>query len=50
MMDVGHTTHGDEGNVVEYPTDDGVDTGVVNLIHVGLLQVIVAALPAHGIP
>jgi hypothetical protein len=50
MMDVGNTAHGNERNVVEYPTNDGVDTGVVDLVHIGLLEIVIAALPAHGVP
>jgi hypothetical protein len=50
MMDVSDTAHGNERNVVKYPTDDWINTRVVDLVHVGLLQVVVAALPAHGVP
>lgn len=49
MMDVGDTTHGDEGDVVQDPSNERVDARVVNLVHVGLLQVVVATLPAHGV-
>jgi hypothetical protein len=35
---------------VQEPPDNGVETGVVELIDVGLLEVIVAALPADEVP
>jgi hypothetical protein len=50
MMDIGNTTHSQEGKIVQCPSDDGIDTGVVDLVKVGLLQVVVTTLPAHGVP
>jgi hypothetical protein len=49
MVNICDTAHGHERDVVQYPSDDGVDTGVVNLVHVGLLQVVVTTLPADGV-
>jgi hypothetical protein len=49
MMDVGDTAHSNEWNVVQYPSNQRVDTRVVNLVHVGLLQVGVTTLPADGV-
>lgn len=48
-MYVGNTSHGDEGNVVKDPTDDWVDTGVVDLVDIGLFQVVVTTLPADSV-
>jgi len=50
MMDIGNTTHGHEGSVVQCPSDDRIKSGVMDLVNVGLLQVIVTALPAHRVP
>jgi hypothetical protein len=50
VVDVGHTAHGHEGEVVQHPADDGVDTRVVDLVNLRLLQVVVAALPADQVP
>lgn len=50
VVDVGDTAHGHEGEVVKDPTDDGVDTSVVDLVHLGLLEVVVAALPTDNVP
>lgn len=50
VVDVGHTGHGDEGGVVQDPTDDGVDAGVVDEVDVGLAEFVVAALPADKVP
>lgn len=49
VVNVRDTTHGNKWEVVQNPTDDGIDTRVVNLVDVGLLQVGVATLPAHGV-
>lgn len=50
VVDVGDTGHGDEGEVVQEPADDGVDAGVVNVVNVVLAELVVAALPADGVP
>ena len=49
-MDVGDTGHGDEGYVVQYPTDCRVDAGVVDMVDLVLLEIVVPTLPAHQIP
>jgi hypothetical protein len=49
VMDIGYTTHSNEREVMQHPPDDGVEAGVVELIDFRLLQVVVAALPAHGV-
>lgn len=49
MVDIGDTTHEDEGEVVQEPANDGVDTGVVDVVHVVLSQVGVATLPADQV-
>ena len=50
VVDICDTAHGDEGKVVQEPTDDGIDPGVVDLVDVGGLEVFVAALPADEVP
>lgn len=50
VVDVGDTAHSHEGKIVEDPTDDGVDSGVVDLVNIGLLKVVVTALPADNVP
>jgi hypothetical protein len=49
MMDIGDTAHGKEWQVMQGPTNNWVNTGVVNLINVGLLQVGVPALPSNSV-
>ena len=50
MMDVGDTSHGHEGNVVEEPTEDWVQGSVMDLINVDLFEFRVATLPANEVP
>ena len=42
--------HGDEGKVVQEPADGGIDAGVVDLVDIGLAQLLVASLPADQVP
>lgn len=49
MVDVGDAGHGDEGQVVQEPADQGVETGVVEVVEFELGQVAVAALPADEV-
>lgn len=50
VMDVGDTAHNDEGQVVEEPADDRVDSGVVDLVNAILAELLVATLPAESVP
>lgn len=50
VMDVSDTSHSHKWHVVQEPSDDGVDTCIVDLVDVGLLELVVAALPAHEVP
>lgn len=50
VMHVGNTSHDEEGEVVEKPADDRVDTGIVDLVDISLLEIREAALPAQGVP
>lgn len=50
VMHISDTTHSDERNVVQEPSDNRVDTCVVDLVNVGLFKVIVAPLPAYEVP
>lgn len=49
VVHVGDTCHDDEGDVVQYPADDGVDAGEVDEVNFGLAEVGVAALPADEV-
>lgn len=50
MMDIGDTTHGDEWDVVEEPAEDRVETSVMDLINIPLLQLGIATLPSDEVP
>jgi hypothetical protein len=49
VVDVGDTTHSDERDVVQEPADDGVETGVVDLVYLVGLEVVVTALPTDEV-
>ncbi len=49
MVHVCDTAHGDKRCVVKSPADDGVDTGVVELVDLRLREIVVTALPADQI-
>ena len=49
VVNVSDATHGDEGQVVQEPAEDGVEAGVVDLVEVGGGQVGKAALRADGV-
>ena len=48
-MHVRDTAHGNERSIVQSPTDDGVDAGIVDLVNLKRAELVVAALPAHKI-
>ena len=50
VMDVGDTAHDDEGQIVEEPSDDRVDSGVVDLVNAVLVELVVTTLPAESVP
>lgn len=50
MMNVGNSGHGNEGKVVQEPTNDGIDTGIVEVVDIALREFVVAALPANAVP
>lgn len=50
VMHVRDTRHGDEGEVVQEPADDRIETRVVDVVDVRRLQLVVAALPPDQIP
>ncbi|KAI7092146.1 glycosyltransferase family 39 protein [Hortaea werneckii] len=50
VVHVGDTRHGHEGKIVEEPTQDRVDTRVVEVIELLPCEFIVATLPADSIP
>lgn len=49
VVNICNTAHGHERKVVQDPADDGVDSGVVDLVDFGLLEVVVATLPADDV-
>lgn len=49
MVHVGNTTHGNEGEIVQDPADDRVDTSIVDKVNIILREVVVAALPANEV-
>src|SRR2546421_12504042 len=49
-MNVGNSSHGDKGDIMQEPADHGIEAGVVDVINVVLLELSVTALPANGIP
>lgn len=50
VMDIGDSCHCNEWEVVEEPSNHWVDTGVVDLVDLRLVEIDVAALPADEIP
>lgn len=50
VVDIGDSCHGNEWEVVEEPSNDWVNTRVVNLVNLGLVEIDEAALPADEIP
>ena len=50
MVDIGDSCHCDEWEVVEEPSNDWVNTRVVDLVDLGLVEIDEAALPADEIP
>lgn len=50
VVDVGNTCHDDERQVVQEPTNNGVDTRVVHLVEFLLVEVLEATLPAQDVP
>jgi len=50
VVHVGDARHGHEGEVVQDPAEDRVDARVVDVVDVGRLELVVAALPADEVP
>lgn len=50
MVHVRHSCHGDERHVVQEPSDQGVQSRVVELVDLLPSELIVAPLPANGVP
>ena len=50
MVHISDTSHGDKGNVMQEPADNGVKTRVVDMVYVNGLEVVVAALPTDKVP
>jgi len=49
VVHVRNTAHEDEGKVVKEPPNDGVDTGVVDVINVSKREISIATLPADEV-
>lgn len=50
MVDVGDTCHHNKRQVVQEPSNDGVQTSVVNVINFSLVELLEAPLPAQNVP
>lgn len=50
VVHISNTSHGDEWQVVEEPTEDGIERRVVDLIDIRLLEVGIASLPPDKVP
>ena len=50
VVHVSHTSHGDEWQVMEEPTDHGIDPGVVEMVDLSPGEFVEASLPADGVP
>lgn len=50
MVHVGDTCHDNKRKIVQEPADDGVDTGVVDLVNLLVVELSVATLPSHNVP
>jgi hypothetical protein len=50
VVNIGDTSHGDEWQIVKEPTNDWIYGGIMNLIDIGLLELVVTTLPSYKIP
>lgn len=50
MVHVGDTRHDDKRKIVQEPADNWVDTGVVDLFNLFVVQLPVSTLPSHNVP
>ena len=50
MVNVGHSCHDSKRDIMENPTDDGIQTGVMDVVDVGLVEFTITSLPAHEVP
>ena len=49
-MNVRDTAHGNKGNIVQEPSDNRIETRVMDVIDLCGLEILVAALPAYKVP
>lgn len=49
MVYIGDTAHRHEGDVMQNPANDRINTSIVDLINVRLLEIVVTALPANKV-
>lgn len=50
VVDIRHTSHDDEGEIVQDPADSRVNARVVNVVDFLLAELLVSSLPAQEIP
>ena len=50
MMHICDACHGDKRSIVQKPSDDGIQPGVVDLVNVVGLELLVASLPSNEVP
>lgn len=50
VMDVSNASHNNEWQVVQEPSNNWVNTSIMDLVDIGLLQFIIAALPSDEVP
>ena len=50
MVNIGDTSHNNERQVVQEPSNNRVDTSIMDLVDIDLLQLIITALPSDKVP
>lgn len=50
VVHVGDTRHDDKRKIVQEPADDGVDTGIMDLFNLFVVQLSVSTLPSYNVP
>lgn len=49
-MNISHSSHDDEWQIVQDPSNYWVKTGIMNVVDIGLAEILVAALPSQKVP
>lgn len=50
MVDVGDTSHDNKWQVVQEPSNDRVETSIVNVVNLRLAELLETPLPADDVP